>query len=412
MSSDKPIYLYVTPFFPSEKSWAGGFCLDAVRAIRRDGRYEVVVMTATDYGGDYEFDGFKVCQFPRKRFRSMEYLETLFAKRNNRYFLEKLAAVGIRPEDVAVCHVHDFEHYVQYALALKKLNPNCLTLVHHHYAGYYRINIGKLGVVPLWSDLLYLKIRREFEAVDAHVFISEHCKSKYGRRVDFDTGIDTGPLQNQLPWGRIYRSIQLQRSYVLYNGVDANVFKVKSRGEGEQRTDSSFVIGCAANFNPCKRQIDLIQAIEIVRKTMPYVRLKLLGTGRTRATCEAYVREHELGDVVQFVEPVPHDKLADFYRSLDLFVMPSVNEGFCCVNVEAHACGVPFMAVKGLPMDEVLDAAGRETWLVAPRDIEGLARKIVAFAKNPIGQKLTVDLDSVVLMRRFCGWIDRERSAT
>ena len=409
MSSDKPIYLYVTPFFPSEKSWAGGFCLDAVRAIRRDGRYEVVVMTATDYGGDYEFDGFKVCQFPRKRFRSMEYFETLFAKRNNRYFLEKLAAVGVRPEEVAVCHVHDFEHYVQYALALKKLNPNCLTLVHHHYAGYYRINIGKLGVVPLWSDLLYLKIRREFEAVDAHVFISEHCKSKYGRRVDFDTGIDTGPLQNQLPWGRIYRSIQLQRSYVLYNGVDTNVFKVKSRGEGEQRTDSSFVIGCAANFNPCKRQIDLIRAIEIVRKAMPQVRLKLLGTGRTRATCEAYVREHELGDVVQFVEPVPHDKLADFYRSLDLFVMPSVNEGFCCVNVEAHACGVPFMAVKGLPMDEVLPKESHDFWLFTANDSQDIAAHILVQVRRPQVLRLAIDLDVNRLAVRFLDWLERMR---
>lgn len=44
MLSSKPIYLYITPFFPSSRTWQGGFCLDAVRAIRADGRYEVVVM--------------------------------------------------------------------------------------------------------------------------------------------------------------------------------------------------------------------------------------------------------------------------------------------------------------------------------------------------------------------------------
>ena len=409
MSSRKPIYLYVTPFFPSSKTWQGGFCLDAARAIRKDGHYEVIVMTATDCGGDYEYDGFKVYQFPRMRFRSMEYFETLFARRNNRYFLEKLAAVGIPPEEVAVCHVHDFEHYVQYALALKKLNPECLTLVHHHYAGYYRINIGKLGVVPIWSDLLYLKIRREFESVDAHVFISEHCKVKYGRRVDFDTGIDHGPLQNQLPWGRIYRSIELPRSYVLYNGVDTNVFKVKGRGGDEQRTDSSFVIGCVANFNPCKRQIDLIKAIEIVCKTMPRVRLKLLGTGLTRAACEAYVKERKLDDVVQFVEPVPHDKLADFYRSLDMFVMPSVNEGFCCVNVEAHTCGVPFMAVKGLPMDEVLPKSSRDTWLFTANDPQDIAAHVVAHVRRPQVQRLAIDLDVNRLTVKFLDWLEGVR---
>jgi hypothetical protein len=59
----RPVYLYMTPFFPSPKTWTGGFCLDAVKALKADGRYEVVVMTAEDFGGDYEIDGVKVFQF-------------------------------------------------------------------------------------------------------------------------------------------------------------------------------------------------------------------------------------------------------------------------------------------------------------------------------------------------------------
>ena len=409
--STNPIYLYITPFFPSAKTWQGGFCLDAVRAIRADGRYEVVVMTATDYGGDYEYDGFKVYQFPRKRFGCSEYFETLLKTRNNKAFLAKLAEVGIRAEDVAVCHVHDFEHYVQYALALKKVSPKCLTLVHHHYAGYYRLTIGKLGIVPIWSDLLYLKMRREFESVDAHVFISKHCMSKYGHCVDFDTGIDRGPLQNQLIWGRCYRSINLPSGYVLYNGVDRSVFNEGADGARCRReANNSLVIGCVANFNPCKRQIDLIEAVEIVRRTIPGVKLKLLGTGLTRAVCETYVNEHDLRTVVEFIEPVPHDRLPGFYRSLDLFVMPSVNEGFCCVNVEAQACGVPFMAVKGLPMDEVVDPAEHKKWLVAPRDVEKLAKKIIDFAEHPCEQKMKVNLETNHLARQFCDWVEEKRS--
>ena len=408
--STKPIYLYVTPFFPSAKTWQGGFCLDAVRAIRADGRYEVVVMTATDYGGDYEYDGFRVYQFPRKRFGCSEYFETLLEKRNNQAFLAKLAAVGIRAEDVAVCHVHDFEHYVQYALALKKVSPKCLTLVHHHYAGYYRLTIGKLGIVPFWSDLLYLKMRREFESVDAHVFISKHCMSKYGHCVEFDTGVDWGPLQNQLFLGRCYRSINLPSGYVLYNGVDRSVFNEGRDGMlCHGGTGDSLVIGCVANFNPCKWQIDLIEAVEIVRRTIPGVKLKLLGTGLTRAVCETYVDEHDLRTVVEFVDPVPHDRLPGFYRSLDLFVMPSVNEGFCCVNVEANACGVPFMAVKGLPMDEVLANEDYDRWLFVPRDVEGLARMIIDFARCRYEQNLVVDLDANHLVRQFCDWIKEKR---
>ena len=90
-------------------------------------------------------------------------------------------------------------------------------------------------------------------------------------------------------------------------------------------------------------------------------------------------------------------------------VMPSVNEGFCCVNVEANACGVPFMAVKGLPMDEVLANEDYDRWLFVPRDVEGLARMIIDFARCRYEQNLVVDLDANHLVRQFCDWIKEKR---
>ena len=402
----RPVYIYLTPFFPSPTTWQGGFCMDAVKALRKDGRYEVVVMTATDYGGDYEIDGIKVYQFPRKRIGASEYFEWCLQRRNNRMFLEKLAEVGIRVEDVAVCHVHDYEHYVQYALAIKRRNPKCLTLVHHHFAGYYDLSVGKLGVVPIWSDFLYLKLRREFESVDAHVFISEHCRRCYGRRIDFDTGKDKGLLKTQLLLGVLYRPIRLPGSYVWYNGVDTSVFN----GNGRKARTDEFVIGCVGNFNPCKRQIDLIKAFEFVVKDLPNVKLKLVGDGKTYRECVEYVSVHGMEKWVEFIAPMTRDKLAEFYRSIDLLVTPSVNEGFCCVNAEANYCGTPFIAVKGLPMEEVLDEGGCQTWLVAPHDINNLAKKIVEFANNPQRQRLSVDLDANSLVRQFVDWTVNARS--
>jgi D-inositol-3-phosphate glycosyltransferase len=49
---------------------------------------------------------------------------------------------------------------------------------------------------------------------------------------------------------------------------------------------------------------------------------------------------------VRFVEPRPHDQLADFYRAADVCVVPSRTESFGLVALEAAACGTPVVAAN------------------------------------------------------------------
>ena len=48
--------------------------------------------------------------------------------------------------------------------------------------------------------------------------------------------------------------------------------------------------------------------------------------------------------MVHLESDIPHQRLAEWYRTMDLFVMPSRYENFSNAILEASACGVPFLA--------------------------------------------------------------------
>ena len=93
--------------------------------------------------------------------------------------------------------------------------------------------------------------------------------------------------------------------------------------------------------------------------------------------------------------------LPKFYRSLDLFVLPSRSEGFCCAYVEAAGCGIPIMGCRGVSIEEVIPNEDKAQWLITPCDYVELAEKIKAYREHHWSFRFNRSLDIDVLWKEF-----------
>jgi len=116
----------------------------------------------------------------------------------------------------------------------------------------------------------------------------------------------------------------------------------------------------------------VIAALAASRPDFTYL---IVGDGDDRARLKALADAAGIADRVVFAGAVPDAELPDYYRVADLFVMPSVQEGFGIVLLEAAASGIPVVAGDADGSADAL-ADGELGRLVDPHDKPGLLRAI------------------------------------
>ncbi len=127
------------------------------------------------------------------------------------------------------------------------------------------------------------------------------------------------------------------------------------------------LIGFAGRINDPRKNISaLFAAVARARRNGCEVRLVAVGAAPNAETLAA-VRKHGLENHVDFPGEVDRLRLARFYREIDVFVIPSHQEGLCIAGIEAMACGVPVVSTRcGGPEDYV--RPGRTGQLVGSSD--------------------------------------------
>lgn len=124
-------------------------------------------------------------------------------------------------------------------------------------------------------------------------------------------------------------------------------------------------------LEPGKNQATLLRAFQRLKEQGMEDELVIAGQrGWMYERLFRLVDELGLRGQVHFTGYLPDEDLVAVYNLADVFVFPSLYEGFGLPPLEAMACGLPVVASNAPAPVEVLDGAAL---LVSPRDVEGLA---------------------------------------
>jgi len=145
--------------------------------------------------------------------------------------------------------------------------------------------------------------------------------------------------------------------YVVPPGVDLSTYKLNGGKKASRKklkiAEDALMLAFVGRIQPHKGPEVLIRAVAEMLKHTPVLRSKLKtiimggpsGNGSQEPErLRSLAQFLGVSDVIEFMPPVPHEELSDWYRASDLVCVPSYSESFGLVALEAQACGTPVVA--------------------------------------------------------------------
>lgn len=168
--------------------------------------------------------------------------------------------------------------------------------------------------------------------------------------------------------------------FVIPNGISIDNYRKNQSNDICHRNNEKIIlyVGTLRSIKGIKYLID---AMKIISQYCPNTRLLLVGDGEKRKSLENLVDELDLGQRITFVGRVSNKDVPKYMASSDVFVLPSLSEGFPNVILEAMASGLPIVATKIRGLPEII-CEGINGYLVEPKNSGEIAEKIIYLVNN------------------------------
>ncbi len=224
-------------------------------------------------------------------------------------------------------------------------------------------------------------VSREVDVPIDDTFVNRYFFGKIASAVMVNSHATNDTVLNGAPW---LRNLSV---HVVWKGIDISVYdSVAPAGVRKEfgLLNDDCLVGFVGRLDEQKGIPTLLEAMKIVSKKNPRIKLILAGDGNLKESIKQFSVRNKLDHNIYlagFREDIPA-----FLKAMDFAVVPSYWEGFCYAALEAMAAGKAVIGSRTSSIPELV--ADNETGiLVAPRSPEELANAIINLSENPSLQK-------------------------
>lgn len=298
-----------------------------------------------------------------------------FLRRPAGYFRALLESLRDRPPGLrnAVWYMY---YFAEAGILADELSRRGIRHVHAHFANV-AANVARLAACICdgsWS----LTIHGHADFGDP---VTSRLRSKIASAAFTACVSDFGRAQAMLQsdpnhWPRIHR---------VFCGIDPERFQPPADRPREfvaPSPDHPLKLLTVGRLSPEKGHLVLLAALHDLKQRGVPVHCTFVGDGPKRSQLEAEVARHEIQSMVTFAGAIGQDRIADFYATADVFVLPSFSEGLPVVLMEAMASGLPTVSSRITGIPELI-RHGEDGVLVSPARPDLLAQAIADLADDP-----------------------------
>jgi len=167
----------------------------------------------------------------------------------------------------------------------------------------------------------------------------------------------------------------------LPNGVDTNIFKPL---DIPREKNTVLFVSILDRHHKFKGLNYLLEAIKLIKKTIPDIKLIIIGEGELKIKYKNLSKELEISENVKFLGEKNQKELVSYYNKASIFILPSIEiEGFGIVLLEALACKTPIVATDIVGLSNGITKS-KSGLIVKKRDKKSLVNAIEYILENKV----------------------------